>query len=644
MYEPLRSLLIVGAVLFLTAVVYWPGLSGGFIFDDFPFIVENPAIRDLSGSTEAWLRAIFGFPVEHQGRWLGMLSFAVNAWLHGFQPFGFKALNLLIHLVNGLLVWVLVRRLLRLLHQTVDLPSLASEQEEAWVPILVASLWLVLPINLTAVLYVVQRLESLSNLFVLAGIASYLGWRMRFLSGGAGMSRGAGIVVFFSLLGGLVKESALLLPLYTAIIELVLLRQAGQREYRSRILRLYCLILGVPLVVGGVWFLGWSGGSNSYPRHFSTYERVLTESRVLFMYMEWTLLPLLSKLALFHDDITLSKSMFSPWTTCVAIAGHALLIGVALFSTRRLPLFSLGVLLFYSGHIMTGTVVPLEIVFEHRNYFPSIGLLLATSALLSELLQRLNALRLATVLVPMLFTYYAGITFMRSSEWGDPLLQASAEVARQPESERAINVFSYELLRLSGGKEDSPYYREAMEGFRRCAMIQGATITCDAALILEGAASNDADSQLIWQQIISKLERGTARYSDMYALSRLVDCFAAGNCVMGSASLGQALAVVRRLTPSNQLMLITSARFSYFIDHDDVAAEQFILEAIHRNPDDPRPLLWLATLRVLEGRLHEATAALDRAENLRAAFLLESEIQSLKKEIAVLRKNRLEAR
>ncbi|MCP5479024.1 MAG: tetratricopeptide repeat protein [Rhodanobacteraceae bacterium] len=630
----LRPVLAMAAALLVAGAVYWPGLSGGFIFDDLPFIVENPAIQGLNGTSQAWLRAIFAFPVEHQGRWLGMLSFAINAWLHGFQPLGFKAVNLAIHLVNGVLVWLVVRRLARVLGHVSGTPAWASANAAAWLPVAVAALWLVLPINLTAVLYVVQRFESLSTLFIFLGIAFYLGWRIRFAEGRGGLWGAVAIVGLFAVLGAMVKESALLLPLYTAAIEVVVLQQASQKPLRRPILALYAGMLGVPFVVGAVWYLGWAGGASSYPRHFTTLERVLTEFRVLFMYMDWTLLPAPSKLALFHDDVALSRSLLTPPTTLMAAGGHVLMVCAAIFGARRWPLVCVGTLLFYAGHVMTGTVVPLEIVFEHRNYLPSVGILLAAAAVSRRVFCRIGAAYLSGVLATIFFIYYAGVTVLRASEWGDPLLHAATEVQRQPGSERAINIYAYELLRISGGDPSSEFHQQAMQALERCSRVPGSTITCDAALIMERERIGAVVGKETWGRLLEKLRSGIPRFSDMNSLSRLVECHVSQACRQDRAALDEALAIARDKPIANQILLNASARFAYFVKGDAVLAEKYLVEAVDRNPEDPRPRIWLATLYLIEGRRAEAESALDRAEALPRAAYAREEILSLRAQLA----------
>jgi len=104
--------LLFSTALSLTALIYWIGLRGGFVYDDYSFIVGNTGLEVTANNLQQWFAAALSFPSgAHQGRWLGMLSFGINHYFTGMDPFGFKLTNLGIHLLNGLLVFLTLRAL-----------------------------------------------------------------------------------------------------------------------------------------------------------------------------------------------------------------------------------------------------------------------------------------------------------------------------------------------------------------------------------------------------------------------------------------------------------------------------------------------------------------------------------------------------
>src|SRR5690606_20760975 len=116
---------------------------------------------------------------------------------------------------------------------------------------------------------------------------------------------------------------------------------------------------------------------------FSSIERLLTQGRVLCMYLWQALLPLPSHLPFYYDWLQPSRSVLQPWTTLPAWLLLFALLGMAWRLRLRRPLFALGVLLFFCGHFVTSNVIALELAFEHRNHFPLVGIVLAVGDLLA---------------------------------------------------------------------------------------------------------------------------------------------------------------------------------------------------------------------------------------------------------------------
>ncbi len=164
-------------------------------------------------------------------------------------------------------------------------------------------------------------------------------------------------------------------------------------------------------------------------RAFTLQQRVLTEPRVLLDYITWTLAPLPKFFSFFHDDYPFSKDLWDPWTTAPAIVLNIGLIGAALAIRNRRSIVALGILWFFAAHALTASFFPLELVFDHRNYFASIGLLLAAFDLL--LPSRASAAMAVPrqVLVVGVCALCAFALALRTREWSDPLRLAVAEAA-----------------------------------------------------------------------------------------------------------------------------------------------------------------------------------------------------------------------
>ena len=154
-----RTTVIAGGLLVLaTVLAYCGSFSGPFIFDDVPNIVENQTLRHLWPIWPA-LSPPAGAGVG--GRPLLNLSFAINFAVGGTRVQGYHALNLIIHILAGLILFGLVRRtLLR-----PGLPAGVSADADL-LALLVALLWALHPLQTEAVAYVSQRAESLMGLSI----------------------------------------------------------------------------------------------------------------------------------------------------------------------------------------------------------------------------------------------------------------------------------------------------------------------------------------------------------------------------------------------------------------------------------------------------------------------------------------------
>src|SRR5690606_1892482 len=373
----------IAALLLAVALVYRPGLGGGFVFDDYPNIIENTTLHvGWDTGWRAWLAAAFSSPASALQRPLASLTFAINHATTGLDPYWMKATNLGIHLLNTVLVFALCRLLLRALR-----PGSGNEPRDARIALWIAAAWALNPINLMAVLFVVQRMESLCHTFVFGGLAMYLAGRLRLQAGRGGWTLMLGGLLGGTVLGVLAKESAALLPVYALAIEWALLwfRTSGDRPDR-RLLALFAGTVVLPAIAGLCWMLPQVLGSGGYAsRHFDLGERLLTEGRVLVDYFRWTLLPDLGQLSLYHDDYVVSRGLLDPPSTLVSLLFLAGLAAAAAWLRARRPLIALGLAWFLCAHLLTATFWPLELVYEHRNYFASLGLCLALADVLLRL-------------------------------------------------------------------------------------------------------------------------------------------------------------------------------------------------------------------------------------------------------------------
>jgi protein O-mannosyl-transferase len=357
-------------LLALVILVYLPGLNGPYVFDDQPNL--KPLLDWLNGET-GWQEALLGNRSGMFGRPLSMLSFVGNAKLFGMGAFSFKVTNLAIHLICGILLFELFTALLK--------RDARLRNNSYSVSFLLTSVWLLHPIQVSTVLYVVQRMAQLSTLFILLALLAFVRGRLSFENK---RDRAGTIWLFIAvpsatILAMLCKENGALSTLLCFVVEAGYFRQSSG-SLRPRAVKLFFLVgLIVPVIFISVWYT-WPPSRllSAYSvRTFTLSERLLSEPRVIWDYIGTILVPRGPSLGVYTDDFSVSHGFFSPATTAFAIVGLAALLGLACAARYKVPAFFTGVAFFIAGHAIESTVFPLELYFEHRNYLPSMGLFLA---------------------------------------------------------------------------------------------------------------------------------------------------------------------------------------------------------------------------------------------------------------------------
>lgn len=428
-YFPLLSVL---CALF-SSLVFIPALSGDFVLDDGFNILTNRLLYIDVLSTGDLINAALSFHDGNGSRPLPMLSFALDYWRSGsMDPGAFKATNLLIHGLTIFFMTLFLRRLL--------LSAGWKEADAAIGALCLALIWAIHPMQVSSVMYVVQRMQTMETLFLVLALWAYLGMRQRQMDG-VGRGRGQGLLVLvFWLLALGCKEDAPLLFAFLLALELTVLRFQAAEAKVSKGLRQSFLLL---TALGAIAYLFviipyyWSWDTH-ISRDFSTLERLLTQPRVLIMYLGQILFPYPDHMPFIYDQLPVSRSVLQPWTTLPALALVIALMSWAWGWRVRRPLFSLGVLLFFFGHFITSNVIPLELAFEHRNHFPLIGVVIATGDLLVMVWNRWEVgIRLRSAGVAVIVLVLGVATASHAYTWGDPVRHGEKLASLLPDSSRA---------------------------------------------------------------------------------------------------------------------------------------------------------------------------------------------------------------
>ena len=416
-------------LLMLTAAVYWPGLQGPMLLDDF----ENlEPLMDMQSGRLAWHEVLGGFGIH--GRPISMLSFVANWLTSAGELWSLKYTNLMIHLLCGALLFWLAGRLL-------GEPRAGVAAQRWWIALLVAALWLLAPMLVSTVLYVVQRMAQLATLFVLAGLLCYVCGRQLL---GARRRLGIGLIclcfILFWPLAALSKQNGALLPLLTVVVEFSFFQRPRSPADRRMVHGLLALLVAVS-VAGATIALAMDSGKlfEAYQgRDFSAYERVITEARILFDYgVNLLMIPGGSPLGLFHDDFVVSRGLLDPPTTILAIALWCgfLLLAWGLRATPWAPI-AFGPVFFLAAHSLESTIVPLELYFEHRNYLPSVGLFLSLGVVAGRLTQHIRWKKSFVIVVAGMSLTHGALTMARVRNWQSHETILLAAARTHPDSAR----------------------------------------------------------------------------------------------------------------------------------------------------------------------------------------------------------------
>lgn len=459
MFSPKRYFLL-SAILasLLAAFAFLPGISGDFILDDGINILQNRLLYITDLNNENLINAALSFHDGNGSRPLPMASFAADHWrANGMDASAFKTTNLLIHTFTTFFLTLFFRRLLLLANWSIERATTGA--------LLLALFWAIHPLQVSSVMYVVQRMQTMATMFIVLALWAYLAMRKSQLDGGRGRLYGVLVLIFWGLALAC-KEDAVLLPAYTLALELTILRFRAAQQIVTKGLRQSYLLMSVVGVVAYFFVIMphyWHW--DAYPnRDFSSLERLLTQGRVLAMHLGQIVIPLPDHMPFIYDTLTISRSLWQPWTTLPSLLLLAFLLVWAWSWRTSRPLFSLGVLLFFSGHFIGSNIIGLELVFEHRNHFPLIGAILALGDLFMLAYQRWQwRSHLISGALAAAVTLLGLATISHAYTWGDPVRHGEKLVELQPSSTRAWTQLGGAYFDLYKRTKDNVYLSQAIE-------------------------------------------------------------------------------------------------------------------------------------------------------------------------------------
>jgi tetratricopeptide (TPR) repeat protein len=440
----MQKILLVTGILLLA---YFKSFTAGWHLDDGPNILLNSKLHITNIDFQQLNNSLRAAPTALNKntlyRPIPCLTFGITWYFVQDDVFFYHVINLLIHIVTTFFLFLTLNLLLRIYYRK----EKYTPQFFLAAAFLSALFWALAPIQTQAVTYIVQRMASMSAMFSIIAIYTYLRGKnavrkkyLWFL---------ICLVSFFAALGS--KENAILLLPSLLLLEFSFFRH---HVTKKKIFIVSSLLLAA--FISAFCFVHYGLGltlfdiSNpqsfldSYSnRSFTFSERILTQPRIVLMYLSQIFLPMADRLSIAHD-VVLSTSLFSPWTTFPSIVLILLLIVGSLVFLKKYPLVCFPVLFFFLNHAVESTILQLELVFEHRNYLPSLFLFLPIGVLVARILYSTppprTFRRAAAVCCTTLFLIISGqATYTRNLAWATEGTLWTDAIRKAPNSSRAAH-------------------------------------------------------------------------------------------------------------------------------------------------------------------------------------------------------------
>jgi len=528
----MRFAILLAALVFSVILVYSPGITGPILLDDYSSLTPMGEEGGVS-SWSTFNQFVFGNTSGPSGRPVSMLSFLIDAQSWPANIASFKYTNIMIHLLSGLMLCWFVSELMQILG--------LSAQRGALLGLLVTAIWLLHPFNVSTTLYIVQRMTQLMTFFALASLLCYLKGRQLVLSNPKKGLLLLCLCLFpFALLSVLSKENGALILMLIVVCEFSFFRSKPKNAALTFWFRAGIL---TPLAVFGIYLLlSFPDAIAAYEfRNFSLYERLLSQSRIIVIYLGKILVPVDAGLTLYRDDLAISESLFSPLSTFFSVFLLLSLATVGLYWRKAQPMLFFGIAWFFVMHLLESTYLPLELYFEHRNYMSMIGPIITCVWYLNSLMQTShwqNWKRVGMSLIVITLLLMASTTWQHSKLWGHTgnLLTHWAE--NQPNSIRAQISYADALSRAGDQEGSLLYLQRAHElGPREITTLlhmwnRACEAGLDAPYSLEEISSmddleyyhNDINSHLI--ALIKNLVAGKCSFPSYQTMVALFDAVA----------------------------------------------------------------------------------------------------------------------
>ena len=560
-----------------TIAVYYHTLDVPFYLDDFSSIQENPLIYNWQGFSQLWTYA----PL----RIVGYLSFALNYYVGKFDYTGYHLINILIHFSVGFILYLFISALLKTPRIKV------SDQTHLWLPLFAALLFILHPLHIQAVTYIVQRLASLVALFYILTMFSFVQARLSSNK----KTLWIAICLISALLAFFTKQNTFTLPIALLLIEICFFSTSFKTLFRFGLISAGILSF---IFVMLSWNLNYQPFSleamqalTKETDKISRIDYFASQMQVIWIYLKLFFYP--SGLHIDYDPFPLAGFNL---LTIFATFAHLNIIIIAVLFIRKLPLLAFGILFYYVAHSIESGFIPIrDVIFEHRTYLPNIGLVIIVGWFLIE--KVVNWIELKTILAIscVLFVVLGIQTWERNQLWRDPVALWQHNVTLAPSKERAWSVLGKHLLERQQAKEGIQALEKAIE-LQKKSGKKGINTVDIVNLIVGFKMLKEYDKALhLTQQVLN--QPMTPLLKSKFLINQANIFYEQDRISEAEQSLRQAIAIYPNdLTAKGNLASLLGNRGSF------EEAEALYLEVLRYYPTNKAVQENLQNLRKLQGK------------------------------------------
>ncbi|MDA3838343.1 MAG: hypothetical protein PF574_05115 [Candidatus Delongbacteria bacterium] len=408
-------------LIFLAIVAYIPSFKGVWQYDDYPVIVNNESLSHAITNQQF-------FEGKSFFRAIPTITFAFNYSIGGYNVTGYHLVNLVVHLLSGILIYLFILELFL----TIKLKNGIEYKEEKVqkIAFLATLFWMIAPINVQAVTYIVQRMTSLAGLFYFCSLLFYLKLRNNKVLSSKISYKLMSLFIISIILAFLSKQNTFLIIPTILYIEWSFYREASLKKVKLYLITTLVLIPVSMLIIYLFFSSGtdtniWAVFQNNYTnREFSPLQRLFIEPRILIHYVSLMIFPFVGRFHLLYSfDWLNAPYQVLPYLSIIIIFS-AFVFSMMSAYVKKYKILSFAVFFFLINHLMESSVIGLQLAAEHRNYIPSIGVFIMLAIGIDKLGEKLQRDKVLYAIVALFVIFLMLNTWMLNLKYQEKYCNA----------------------------------------------------------------------------------------------------------------------------------------------------------------------------------------------------------------------------